>query len=159
MIWYEEGLRHTPHDTEMLFNHGVALERLGASTPPCVGLLSLLMSFLAGKILESAAVYNEILALDSGHSRARLNIAALHHMYGNRAVSLPVMRCVLFAMLFNRDRFVLQDAVLQYEHLLKYHQLADGLLGMVLSNLAQAKIDLGQADDAVSLMRQYVVLE
>jgi hypothetical protein len=49
-----------------------------------------------------------------------------------------------------------QDAVSQYEFLLDHVPLSDGLLGMVLSNLAQAKIDMGLAEQAVLLMRRFV---
>lgn len=46
-----------------------------------------------------------------------------------------------------------QDAVVQYRYLLDFVPMSDETLGMVLTNLAQAYIDMGLAADCVELMK------
>jgi hypothetical protein len=93
--WYDEGLAFVPTDTEILFNKAVSLERLG--TLLCFAFLlpgprGPTPFVFTGKVLESAAAYNAVLFIDTGHARARLNIAALHHLYGSRAVRVALCR-------------------------------------------------------------------
>ena len=129
IVWLEQGAEAADTSANLMFNLGVMYQTQGMSQHVCrrVGRWRPHYWWLAtGAILAANKAYNRALALDPKYPEPRMNVAALHHRYGD-----------------------VEQAVEQYQILLALPELGTGMEANLRKNLAQAYLDLG--DVAASL--------
>lgn len=129
IVWLEQGAEAADTSANLMFNLGVMYQTQGMSQHVCRrgGRWRPHYWWLAtGAILAANKAYNRALALDPKYPEPRMNVAALHHRYGD-----------------------VEQAVEQYQILLALPDLGTGMEANLRKNLAQAYLDLG--DVAASL--------
>ena len=82
--------------------------------------------WFAGAIIAANNAYNQALERDPDYPEPRVNVAALHHKYGD-----------------------VEQAVAQYEIVLTKPRLSAALAASVRKNLAQAHLDTGNVPAAL----------
>ena len=112
----------------MLCQSSIVVKHSALSLPAPAHASNLCRDLVTGAILAANEAYNQALQLDNNYPEPRLNIAALHHQYGDVA-----------------------DAIVQYRYLLASFDALDSHTRiMVYMNLAQALLDMGNVTDAIA---------
>jgi len=131
---FEDALRANVSSQELFFNFGVVLQDQGADfvlrrvvwVVQASRAVVVVWCRRTGFILKANTMYNEALALDAEYIEPRMNIAALHHKYGDVA-----------------------QAARQYRVVLQTPGLTADQESSVRKNLAQACLDLGDVESAL----------